>query len=292
MADAVILDRGYRHYDGPRYGRAGAMRAIVREGIRRILGLRRKARRKIIPWSLIAITLVGATVFIAIHFIAGEELGEVLGFRNGELFDFLSVVWLLFIALAAPELLIPDRTQGVLSIYFSRPLRISDYLAAKAGALAALVTGAYLIPQLALFIGLAALSEDGFLGFVRGNLDVLWKIVAITLIYMAVHSSVAMSMSALIPKRGFAIAAFLGALLILNPVVFLISQSSIPGARYYALLAIEQHPRIVRDWAFDIQTVDYIPAQAGFEPWHSLAVALVVVIVAWVIIWIRYRKLA
>ena len=48
---AVIVDRGYRHYEGVRTGRRGAMLAILREGYRRALGLRRKAKRKV-PSSL------------------------------------------------------------------------------------------------------------------------------------------------------------------------------------------------------------------------------------------------
>ena len=46
MADQVIYDRGYRTYDGPRLGPKGARRAVYKDGVRRVLGLGRKARRR------------------------------------------------------------------------------------------------------------------------------------------------------------------------------------------------------------------------------------------------------
>ncbi len=295
MSDAVISERGYRHYGGRRLGRRGAIRAIVWDGVRRTLGLRRKGRRKVFPWALIAVTLGGASIFLAIHYAASVALGGGIDLdlpQNGEFFDFQALIWLLFIALAAPELLIPDRTQGVLSVYFSRPLRVSDYLAAKAAAIAFLVLGAYLIPQLTLHLGLAALSDSGFLAYLFENLDVLWKIGAVALVYLSVHASVAMALAAVIPRRGFAAGAFLGGLVILNQVIDVVARADFPGARYFAFLAVERHPRIVRDWAFDITTVDYTPLAVGFEPWHSLVAAAALVFISWAVVWFRYSKLA
>lgn len=294
MSDAVILDRGYRHYDGQRYGRRGATRAIVREGIRRILGLRRKARRKIFPWTVIAITFIGVAILLGIHFARAAFLGGIdLELpQNGELFDFTSVIWLLFIAFAAPELLIPDRTQGVLSVYFSRPLLVSDYLLGKVGAIAFLVLGAYLVPQVALHLGLASLSDEGFLPYLGDNLDVLWQMGATALVYFAMHASVALTMAALIPRRGFAAGAFLGVMLVATPIIRLLATSDLPAARWLSFLALERHPRVVRDWWFDITTESYITTELGFEPWMSLAATILVTAVAGVVIYSRYRKLA
>ncbi|MFQ5966415.1 MAG: hypothetical protein ACE5MI_02255 [Acidimicrobiia bacterium] len=295
MSDAVILERGYRHYDGPRLGRKGAMRAIVWDGVRRTLGLRRKARRKIFPWSLIAVTFGGAAIFLALHYAASVALGGGIDLElptYGEFFDFLGLIWLLFIALAAPELLIPDRAQGVLSVYFSRPLRVTDYLGAKAASIAVLVFSAYLIPQLTLHLGLASLSDDGFLRYLVDNAGVLWKVAFVASVYVAVHASLAMAVAAVIPRRGFAAGVFLGGALILNQLTAVIARADFPGARYFAFLAVERHPRIVRDWVFDITTVDYTPIAVGFEPWHSLVAAAIIVLASWTVVWLRYRRIA
>ena len=49
----TIYDIGYRHYDGPRLGRRGAIGAIVGAGLRAVFGLGRSGRSKIIPWGAV-----------------------------------------------------------------------------------------------------------------------------------------------------------------------------------------------------------------------------------------------
>jgi hypothetical protein len=118
VTDQVIYDRGYRTYDGPRLGTRGARKAVFKDGVRRVLGLGRKARQKIFPWSLIVIAIIAAAVFVGIHWAIGnieESLRQEIPTYGG-LFDFYSGISLLFIALAGPQLLIPDRTKGVLSV--------------------------------------------------------------------------------------------------------------------------------------------------------------------------------
>ena len=49
----TIYDIGYRHYDGPRLGRRGAIGAIVGAGLRAVFGFGRSGRSKIIPWGAV-----------------------------------------------------------------------------------------------------------------------------------------------------------------------------------------------------------------------------------------------
>ena len=160
MTDQVIYDRGYRSYDGPRTGPRGARAAIFKEGIRRVLGLGRKARMKVFPWTLITIAVGAAVVLIGIHWqfsSLAESLAEGV-WSYGEMFDIYGWVALIFMALAGPQLLIPDRTRGVLSVYFSRPLTVDGYVSSKFGAFAAVVGVIYVVPQLLLHIGLSLIS--------------------------------------------------------------------------------------------------------------------------------------
>lgn len=294
MTDGVIFDRGYRRYDGPRAGVAGARRAVVRDGVRRVLGLRRKARRKILPWSLLAIAVTSAAVFVGLHFFAGQlpvDVAQQLP-RYGELFDFFSWIGILFIALAGPTLLIPDRTQGVLSVYFSRPLTVTGYLQGKLVAFLGVTAIIYLGPQLALHLGLAFLSDDGFLGYLGANLDILWKVPVVTAGYLALHGGLVIAIAAVVARTGAAAAIFLGLLTAGGSIASRIGLIDVPGARFVTLLALDQHPRIVRDWLFDINTVDYPAEQVGFDPWVSvLVIAVVAIGGVW---WVhrRYRRLA
>ncbi len=294
MTDEVIFDRGYRRYDGLRLGMAGARRAVVRDGVRRVLGLRRKARRKILPWSLLAIATTLAAVFIGLHFVASQLPVDVAAElpRYGELFDFFSWIGILFIALAGPTLLIPDRTQGVLSVYFSRPLTVGSYLGAKLTAFLGVTAIIYLAPQVALHLGLAFLAEDGFLGYLGANLDVLWKIPVVAAGYLALHGGIVTAISAVVNRTGAAAAIFLGILTAGGSIASRIGLIEAPMTRFVTLLALDQHPRVIRDWVFDIRTSDYPAIQVGFEPWVSLVV--ISVVAAGGVWWIhrRYGQLA
>lgn len=293
MTDQVIFDRGYRKYDGPRRGPSGARIAVYRDGIRRVLGLGRKARKKIFPWSLIAVATIAAAIIVGTHWVIGnvqESLREGVPTYGG-LFDFYSGISLLFIAFAGPLLLIPDRTEGVLSVYFSRPLTVDGYLGAKLGAFATVVGAIYLVPQVLLHLGLGLISSEGFLPYMGANLDILWKVPVITLGFIALHGAVIFVLSAFINRTGIAAASFLGILLAGGAIAGQVSQADFPGARFVSLLAIDHHPRIIRD-ALLGNTVDYPAELAGFGAWTSVAVVLVLVVFAVLVVRRRYRKIA
>ncbi len=294
---AIILDRGYRSYHGPRTGRRGAMAAVFKEGYRRVLGLRRKAKRKLFPWTLIALALGSALILVAIEWIASSlpvslDTSDLFP-RYAGYFDFISNVALLFAAFTGPQLLVPDRTQGVLNIYFSRPLGVRDYLLAKGGAFAAVILSFWLVPQLLLHLGYAALSPAGFLTYLGETTDILWKVPAAALVFFTMHASLAFVAASFANRVGAAAAGFIAVLLGLNLVALLFQEaSSAPGTKWTSLLALEQHPRYVRDWIFDLDSSITIPAQAGFGPEASLLVVIGVAVVSVLVVGWRYRKLA
>jgi ABC-2 type transport system permease protein len=296
-AEAVIVDRGYRHFDGTRKGRRGAMGAVVRDGLRRVLGLRRKGRRKILPWTLITMALVSVAVLSALHYAANrvgvtDLVADELP-HHREYFEFISRIALLFVAFATPELLVPDREQGVLAVYLSRPLRTIDYLAAKGMSLGILILGFYLIPQTIFHLLLGVFSPDGFTTFMVDNLDVLWQVPATSLVYFVGHASIALIIATLIPRVGFAAGIFLGVMIMLNPLSeFIVEFSNFAGSKYGALLAFESHPHLVRDWIFGASTSGYPMTGAGFEPWVALVTIVVVAAMAVAFAWNRYRNLS
>ncbi len=293
MTDQVIFDRGYRKYDGPRTGPRGARSAVYRDGLRRVFGLGRKARKKIFPWSLIAVAMIAAAIVVGTHWVIGniqESLREGVPTYGG-LFDFYSGISLLFIAFAGPLLLIPDRTDGVLSVYFSRPLTVDGYLGSKLGAFVTVVGAIYVVPQVLLHIGLALIAEEGFLPYMGDHLDILWKVPVITLAFVALHGAVIFVLSAYINRTGIAAAAFLGLLIAGGAIAGQVSQASFPGSKYVSLFALDHHPRIIRD-ALLGDTVDYPAEIAGFGPWTSVFVILAVTVIGVVVVRRRYRKIA
>jgi len=293
MTDQVIYDRGYRTYDGPRTGTRGARRAVYKDGIRRVLGLGRKARQKIFPWTLITIAVIAAAVFIGIHWATGnieESLREGVPTYGG-LFDFYSAISLLFIALAGPQLLVPDRTSGALSVYFSRPLTVDGYLGAKVGAFATVVGAIYIVPQLVLHIGLSLIADEGFLPYMGDNLDILWKVPVTTLAFVTLHGALVFLLSSVISRTGIAAAAFLGILTAGGAIAARVSEAAFPGARWFSLLALDHHPRIIRDHLFG-DTVTYPAEAAGFDAWTSVVVIAVLLVGCALYVRLRYRRLA
>ena len=72
MAEGAVFDLGYQRHEGLRLGRRGALRALVYDGLRRVFWLRRRLRRKVMPFLLVAIAVLPALFFVAIGVIAGE----------------------------------------------------------------------------------------------------------------------------------------------------------------------------------------------------------------------------
>lgn len=293
MSDQVIYDRGYRTYDGDRTGPSGARKAVYKDGIRRVLGLGRKAREKVYPWVMIAIAVGMAAIVIGVHWLIGD-LAESFATgvpSYGELFDLYSWIGLLFIAFAAPWLLVPDRVRGVLSVYFSRPLTVDGYLVSKVAAFATVVGAIYLVPQLVLHIGLGLISSDGFLTYMTDNVEVLWKVPATTVAFVAMHGALAFVLAAWINRPGVASVAYLGVLVPGRFIAAQLSEASFAGARWTSLLAFDHLPRIIRDDLFR-DTVTYPAEAVGFGGWTSAAVIAVSAVLSVLAVRYRYRRLA
>ena len=176
----AVFDLGYKPYEGERLGRSGAIRGIVKDGMRRVLGLRRKARKKVYPWSLVVLATLPAVVFVGLAFTLSAFTPDAESPFGGhaEYIGLTGAIVLLFVALAAPELLIPDREEGVLAVYSSRPMTAWDYIGARAGALFGVVASFVLVPNLMMYVGFAALDERGLGSALVGNLDEMAKVIA------------------------------------------------------------------------------------------------------------------
>ncbi|MDX6241618.1 MAG: type transport system permease protein, partial [Kribbellaceae bacterium] len=63
----VIHDIGYRHYDGPRLGRAAISRALMVSSLRHAYGLGRSGKSKTMPILLLAVMVVPAAIVVGIE---------------------------------------------------------------------------------------------------------------------------------------------------------------------------------------------------------------------------------
>ncbi len=288
----VVYDLGYQPYAGERFGRRGAVLAVYKDGLRRVLGLRRTARRKVLPWALIVLALLPAGFFLAFSVITGNLLLDennqpVELFGAADYSSFSATITLLFVALAATELLLPDRVAGTLEVYASRPLRRTDYLGARTAALATLVLGFLVVPQTLLVVGNAFVSPDGFLSSLVDDLDVLARAVAATFVYFAAFAPLAAAVAAVAARPAIAAGVYLAIVFAVNGVADALVTNDFDE---FGLLAINHHPRYVSDWIFGDDTLSWIPERAGFEPWVSLAVIAAIAVGSAVLLLQRYRK--
>ena len=289
----VVYDLGYVPHDGPRLGRSGAIRAMIGDGLRRVMGIRRKARRKVFPWTMFVIAVLPAVVFVGLAFLFNNFLPDLespFGSHAGY-YDLAFVPTFIFVALATPELVIPDRVHGVLSVYSSRPVSPRDYVLARFGTLGILVTGFTLLPQLLMYVGFAALDTDGFGPSLIGNWQDLWKVFVTSSTIFAVWGSIAFLISVFANRMTAARALFLGGIVGASGLAEALTDSSaFEGARYAALFATIDHPAVIRDWAFGTQTNAPVGA-ADFGPGVSLVVLVVLMTAAVVVPIRRYRRL-
>jgi ABC-2 type transport system permease protein len=208
-----IFDLGYRRYEGPRLGRAYAIRSLVVDTFRGSYGLGRGGRAKVAPIALGAIAILPAIIFIGVLTLAARlgiqrELESATPLGYDGYFNAISVIVLLFCAAQAPELFSRDQRHSVLALYFSRALRRSDYALARLAGFALALLVLLLLPQLILFIGRVLLSTDIVTAF---GIDVV-KVPAIVgqaAITAGLLGGLAMAVSAFTPRRAYATAGII-----------------------------------------------------------------------------------
>ena len=289
----VVFDLGYKPHDGPRLGTRGAVRATFKDGVRRVLGLRRKARKKILPWILIVLALLPVIVVLGAAFLLSDfDLGDGDSPFGGhaDFFGWVGALVLMFAALAAPQLLIPDRTEGVMAVYSSRPMRARDYVGARAAALVAVMGAFLLVPQLIMYLGFAGLDDAGLITGLVDRADDLWKIVATTAVFVVGYGAPAFLVATFMKRTGAATAVYVGIMIGTPILAALLTDAGATGAEFSALAVLPQHPPVVMDWIFGRTSVDLAPTDAGWDPWVSLAVIIAVAVVTGVLAIRKYRS--
>lgn len=291
-SEGRVYDLGYTPHEGERLGRSGAMRAILKDGLRRAMGIRRKARTKILPWLLTGFAMIPAVVMLGLIFLlAGFTLPDGGAFAShANYFNLIGGLSMLFVAFVAPSMLIPDRKHGVLAIYASRPVRASDYLVARAGALVILVSAYILIPHVLLYIGKAALDPLGLWAGLTGNLSEVPAIIGTTFAFVLGYGSMAFLVSVYVQRVATATGVFVMTMFLLQGV-----SESIPTATdnviftYLAPLSMVSNPLTVRDWFFGIDGNTPL-VRAGLPSWVALASLIVFAVLTGYLAHRRYRR--
>ena len=223
QAQGEIFDIGYQHYDGPRGGRPRAVWSLWVNGFRTTLGLGRGALAKILPGLMFLCVTAPAAGIVLLAAIIGPE--EALIPSHEDYYELISILLLLFSAIIAPELLIPDRRSGVINLYLVRPITAMDYVAARWSAFLGLSLILAYSGQVLLLIGFLLTAADP-VDYLRNNwLDIPKFLAAGALVALFV-TTIPMAVSAFTTRRAYAAAAVIAVFVISLPVTGMLTAAT------------------------------------------------------------------
>ncbi|MFD3941608.1 ABC transporter permease [Streptomyces sp. NPDC058579] len=201
-----IHNIGYRNYDGPRFGRAYARRALFSQSLRGSYGLGRSAKSKVLPMILFTVMCVPALIIVA---VAVTMKAKDLPVDYTRYAIIMQAVIGLFLASQAPQSVSRDLRFKTVPLYFSRPIERVDYVLAKYGAMASALFVLTAIPLLILWIG----SLLAKMNFADQTAEFGQGLVSVALLSV-LFGGIGLVMAALTPRRGFGVAAVIATLVI------------------------------------------------------------------------------
>jgi ABC-2 type transport system permease protein len=283
--DARLFDLGYRSYVGPRERPERAVLTLAEFTARRVLGLGRGTRHKVLPAITLAIAFLPALFSVAFAALANNVVAEDL-VSYGDYMFIIGSALALFAALVAPEALCPDRRTGMLGLYLAGPLDRARYLVAKwAGVLAVmlLITLGPLLFMLLAFV-LAGLGPSA-----TEAPGLLVRILAAGVTTALVYTALSMAVSSFTTRRA---AAAVGVVLLLF-VPATIVRSAIESAGAPNELDLLSSPFVAAELAYRIfgETPDDAEPVTELSTWLVAGGVGAAIVAGALVCWLRYRRL-
>jgi ABC-2 type transport system permease protein len=289
-----VFDLGFHRYEGQREGRRRSTLAVYKDGLRTAMGLGRGGKAKILPWVFVSASMIPALIFAliagAVDRVAPDFSEELDLPSHADYYAIAGIILFLFAAVVGPELFCPDRSNRTINLYLVRPLRPTDYAAARWASLVTIMTVVAWIPQLILLLGLTLGAPKPGTYLADHWTDIPRFLLAG--IVIAVYVATLASLAAAFAKRRAYAAAFLVGLLILTAAVIsgVVDSLSDDTSKWIALLSVGDVPLYVNDLIFGEQTANI--DQASELPGVILVGwFLIVVVAAGALVLRRYRKL-
>lgn len=289
VESGVIHDIGYRHYSGPRLGRAAIVRALYVDGLRGAYGLGRSARSKVMPLLLLAL-MTGVAVILSV--VTSVTRLDELPVHYTAYAVQLQLAVVIFVASVAPTTVSRDLRYRTITLYFSRPLSRLDYVGARFAAMASAVFLLLALP-LTVLLGGALLAKlpvaDQLTGYLQGLVGAA--------LFALVLTAIGLLIASVTPRRGFGVAAVVAVLLILLTVSAALSgiaqqEGHDVAAGYLGLVNPFSLVDGVQTFLFDTDPVGWVgpPGTAGGLSFTSTL--LLVVLGGFCLLLLRYRKVS
>ena len=297
--EGTVFDIGYQSYAGPREGRNRARLAVYKDGLRTALGLGRGGKAKILPWFFIAVLgvigLVMALVAGAVTLFLGPEAASQLP-SHSDYYGIASILFFVFAAVSAPELLCPDRGDGVINLYLVRPLTGTDYVFARWLAFLTVMVAVAWLPQIILLLGLA-LSDPSPVNYMRENWRDIPQLLLAGVALAAYTTSLAMLTASFTTRRAYASVFLVGLFVITTPFTVgladeLARNVDNTAGQWVSMFNLTNIPVHVNDIIFgEVSAITSIAPAGEFSPSVLVAWYFLWTLVPAGILWLRYRRL-
>jgi ABC-2 type transport system permease protein len=276
----VIHDIGYQRYTGPRLGRWYAARSLYVHSVRTAFGIGRSAKSKAFPWFVVGIAFAVALIAVAVRSQSQQQFITYLQYP-----DTIGIPVLLMLAIVAPELVSRELRAQVLPLYFSRPLRRTDYALAKFAALTTALWLVFSAPQVLMFLGGAFSRTDGASGAWHEFTDLLGG-VSYAAIASVVFSAIGILVASLAGRRAVAAAAIVAVFLVTVPVVAVVEAVSRGAVRH--IIPAANPVSLVEGVKIWLYGTNEFQIDAFGPVYFGIACALVAVCTT--LLLVRYRK--
>jgi len=229
-----VFDRGYAHYDGPREGRRRAVMSLFTYSMKRAMGIRKSWTAKVLPILLYVSSFVPLIVMIGVAALLPQaNIASYPDYFSG-IFTIVGI----FAATVIPELLVPDRHEKTLPLYFARAITRFDYVFAKLAAAAALTMTISVLPAVILWLG-TQLVADSPASAMRDNIGDLGRVILLGTLIALSLGTIALVVSSMTNRKGVAIAVIvIGFIVVTSLVEPAVTQLDQEWRRYAVLAAM------------------------------------------------------
>ena len=296
--EGTVFDIGYQHYDGPREGRNRSRYAVYKDGLKISLGIGRGAKAKVLPWMFIGVLmLIGAGMAMAaitIDRLAGDGTAESVGLpTHSDFYGIASIIMFIFAAISAPELLCPDRRDGVINLYLVRPLTGTDYIAARWAAFMTIMLMVTWLPQVILMAGLT-LGASEPAEYLKDNWQDIPKFLGAGAALATYSGTIAMLVAGFTTRRAYASVFMVGLFTVSTPFTFGLAQElGGTAGQWLSMFNLSNIPMHVNDAIFNATSGVTMDAPAAeFDTWVLVSWFFLWTLLPATILWVRYRRLA
>ena len=207
----VIHDLGYRHYDGVREGTATIARTLFVTGLRHAYGLGRSGKSKVMPFILLAMSVLPALIVVGVVVLTGLSSLPV---SYADYSNQTQLLVSLFAAAQAPVLFSRDLRHRSIVLYLARPLPGTVFALVRWLSLTVAVWLFMAVPTILLFVGAMLSGLDK-----SDQTTALLKAIVLQTLLAFLIAGITGLISSVSLRRGFAVVGSVMALIVLTGVI-------------------------------------------------------------------------